>query len=183
MAKENTKEYSRLNSKVIIFWSLILFITIVFAVLFVIRFSETRIFDSYEDINRAKLNLVVDISSEKGAEDYYVYIYSAKQDANGKLVDTSKTDIDKANEIFPTVLNYFNYVRRNEWQTAVTINKIYGYNVKNNAKDSNLSTCGLEISQLPALVKVSGNNGTVVETFTSANQIQKELSEIMNGKK
>lgn len=180
MAKEKAKEYVKMNSKVIIFWSSILLVTIVFAVLFVIRFSETRIFDSYEDINKAKLNLVIDISSEKGGDDYYVYIYSARQGANGVLADTAKTDIDKANEIFPTVLNYFNYVRRNEWQTSASINKIYGYNVKNNDHDSNLSKSGLEISQLPALVLISGSNGDVVETFTTANEIQKELSSNMN---
>ena len=71
MAKENIKETKVFNAKVAIFWTLILGITVLFAVLFVMRFLETRIVDSYEDIDRAKLNLVVDIASEEG--DYYVY--------------------------------------------------------------------------------------------------------------
>lgn len=182
MAKENIKEMKTFSAKVAIFWTLILGITVLFAILFVMKFMETRIFDSYEDIERANLNLVVDMASEEG--EYYVYMYSAKVDANGKLVDTGKSDINKANDVFPTVLNYFNYVRRNERNLGneATFCKIYGYNVKNNEKDSNLQAAQVTVSQLPVLVKVDGDSSSILELFTTSSQIQKELSEIMNGK-
>ena len=106
--------FKETNYKVILFWGLIFAITALFAVLFVIRFTETRIIESYDDIKRADLNLQLDITSGEGT--YYVYMYSAKEDDNGKLIDSAKTDINKANDILPTVLNYFNYVRRNERQ-------------------------------------------------------------------
>jgi len=179
MAKENIKETKVFNTKVAIFWSLILALTILFAVLFVMRFLETRIFDSYEDIERANLNLVFDIESEEGA--YYVYVYSAKVGNDGRMVDTGKSDINKANEIFPTILNYFNYVRRNERTLGddPTFARIYGYNVKNNEKDSNLENIGVTVSQLPALVKI---DGTITDVQIEASKIQKELTDIMTSK-
>lgn len=182
MAKENIKDTKVLNTKVAIFWTLILAITVMFAILFVMRFLETRIFDSYEDIEKANLNLVIDMGSEEG--EYYVYMYSAKLDSNGKLVDTGKTNIEKANEVFPTVLNYFNYVRRNERLKGdeESFYKIYGYNVNNKEKDSNLLAAKLTLSQLPALVKINGDSDAVLEVFESASDISKELSEIMNEK-
>ena len=181
MAKENIKETKVFNAKVAIFWTLILGITVLFAVLFVMRFLETRIVDSYEDIKRANLNLVVDIASEEG--DYYVYIYSAKEDSNGNLVDTGKSDINKANDVLPTVFNYFNYVRRNERVLGddPSFMRIYGYNVKNNDKDSNLKNLGLTVSDLPALVRVKSNTN-IDAVLKTAGEIQKELSNIMNGK-
>ena len=181
MAKENIKETKVFNAKVAIFWTLILGITVLFAVLFVMRFLETRIVDSYEDIKRANLNLVVDIASEEG--DYYVYIYSAKEDSNGNLVDTGKSDINKANDVLPTVFNYFNYVRRNERVLGddASFMRIYGYNVKNNDKDSNLKSLGLTVSDLPALVRVKSNTN-IDAVLKTAGEIQKELSNVMNGK-
>ena len=179
MAKENIKETKVFNAKVAIFWTLILGITVLFAVLFVMRFLETRIVDSYEDIDRANLNLVVDIASEKG--DYYVYIYSAKKDSNGNLVDTGKSDINKANEVLPTVFNYFNYVRRNErvLGSDSSFMRIYGYNVKNNEKDSNLKDLQLSVSELPVLVRIKSDT-VIDQVFKTSSEIQKELSGIMN---
>ncbi len=179
MAKENIKETKVFNAKVAIFWTLILGITVLFAVLFVMRFLETRIVDSYEDIDRAKLNLVVDIASEEG--DYYVYVYSAKEDSHGNLVDTGKTDITKANDVLPTVFNYFNYVRRNERVLGedASFMRIYGYNVRNNDKDSNLSRLGVTISQLPVLVRIKSNTN-IDAVLKTASEIQKELSSVMN---
>lgn len=180
MATEVIKQPRRNNYKVMIFWALIFAITALFAVLFVVRFAETRVIDSYEDIERADLNLVYDITSEENS--YYVYVYSAKENDKGKLVDTAKSDIQKANDVFPTVLNYFNYVKRNERANANNVNfmKIYGYNVKNNEKDSNLKGLDLKVADLPALVKVDGNSNSINETITSATTIQKTLSEVMN---
>ena len=175
MAKENIKN-NRIDLKVAVFWALILAVTILFAVLFAMRIHDTRIFDSYDDLKSAKLNLTYDISSEEG--DYYVYIYQAKENSAGKLVDSSKTDIIKANEVLPTVFNYFNYVRRNERSSdGVTgFYRIYGYNVKN-SKDNVLQELGLELSQLPVLVKV--NDGEVSSPIIKANDIQKELTASM----
>ncbi len=180
MAKENLQRNS-LNVKVVIFWSMILLITVLFAVLFAIKIHDTKIFDSYEDINRAKLNLVYDITSEEGT--YYVYVYSAKE-SNGILVDTNKTDITKANEVLPTVFNYFNYVRRNERTLGNNEDfyRIYAYNVKS-ARDSNLEKLNLNLDQLPALVRVNGDEDGIDEIITSANGIQRELSDLMNNKK
>ncbi len=182
MAKENGKQLNQYNAKVIVFWSLIIAITVLFAILFGIRFSESRVFKSYEDIEKANLNLHYDISSEKG--EYYVYIYSTKENEDGKLVDTSKTDITKANDIFPTILNYFNYVRRNErlMKDQENFRKIYGYDVKNRSKDDVLASLELELSKLPALVAFDGDNDSIIQIFTSAKEIQSELSEIMNKK-
>ena len=173
MTKEN-------KNKVLIFWSLILVITFIFVVLFIIRVIDTRLFESYDDIEKAKLNLVVDITSEEG--EYFVYVYSAKKDDNGKLIDTASSDVNKAVDVLPTVLNYFNYVRRNERgkKNDSDLQKIYGYNVKNNAKDSNLDADHLDVklSQLPMLVKIKGGNG-VVDKYITANDIEKTLNEIM----
>lgn len=174
MAKEHI---NRIDYKVIIFWIAILVVTIFFGVLFAMRIHDTKIFDSYEDIERAKLNLVYDIGSEEGV--YYVYVYSAKE-SNGKLVDTNKTDIAKANEVLPTVFNYFNFVRRNERELENTSGfyKIYGYNVKN-AKDSVLQSLGIGLDQLPALVKVDAEASGLDKILTQANEIQKELTGLM----
>lgn len=175
MAKEYVKK-NKLDFKVIVFWASVLIVTVLFAVLFAMRIHDTKIFDSYEDIKSAKLNLVYDIDSEEGT--YYVYIYSAKENSDGKLVDTNKTDIIKANEVLPTVFNYFNYVRRNERALEGTdgFYKIYGYNVKS-AKDSVLAKLDLKLENLPALVQVS--NGTPGDVFVKANDIQKQLSQLM----
>lgn len=182
MAKTNINDNRSYNAKVIIFWALIFSITVLFAVLFIIRFSETRLFQSYNDIEKADLNLVLDINSKEG--EYYVYIYSAKKDETGKLIDTASTDIQKANEIFPVVLNYFNYVRRNqrEMEDLPGFNKIYGYNVKNNSNDSNLKNLELELSNLPALVKINGATDEVLLSYSKANDIEKELTSVMNKK-
>lgn len=173
--------FKETNYKVILFWGLIFAITALFAVLFVIRFTETRIIESYDDIKRADLNLQLDITSGEGT--YYVYMYSAKEDDNGKLIDSAKTDINKANDIFPTVLNYFNYVRRNERQHGEESDfyKIYGYNVNNREKDSNLLNLDIEISELPALVLVdaTGSTPNIISTRTDANGIRKDLLAIM----
>lgn len=178
MAKDLTLNKKEIDLKVLIFWIMIFAITIVFAVLFVIRLSETRLFKSYEDIEKANLNLVYDIASEKG--EYFVYIYSAKKDDNNKLVNTAKCDFVKANDVFPTVLNYFNYVRRNERVHGKEQGfiKIYGYNAKLNDKDANLDSIGVTIEQLPILVKMSGGNG-VAETYKTVSEIQKTLNGLM----
>lgn len=175
MAKENIKK-NRIDLKVAVFWALILAVTILFAVLFAMRIHDTRIFDSYDDLKSAKLNLTHDITTEEGQ--YYVYVYQAKENSAGKLVDSSKTDIVKANEVLPTVFNYFNYVRRNERALEGTEGffKIYGYNVRN-AKDDVLEQLGVELEQLPVLVKVV--NGTPDDTIIKANDIQKELAALM----
>jgi len=174
MSKEYVKR-NKLDFKVIVFWFSILVVTALFAVLFAIRIHDTKIFDSYEDIESAKLNLVYDITSEQGT--YFVYVYSAKKNSEGKLVDGSKTDIAKANEVLPTVFNYFNYVRRNErvMEGNSDFYKIYGYNART-TKDGVLTDLGLKAEQLPALVKVI--NGST-EVFTKANDIQKQLSQLM----
>lgn len=175
MTKDNLQN-NKINIKVLVFWVLMAIITVLFAVLFAMKIYDTKIFDSYEDIERANLNLVYDITSGEG--NYYVYIYSAKE-SNGKLVDTNRTDITKSNEVLPTVFNYFNYVRRNERELGGNSDfyKIYGYNVKNNAKDSNLKRVGLELDQLPALVLVNGSEyGTPI---TDTTKIQSELQKLM----
>lgn len=176
MAKENLQN-DKLNLKVVVFWSLILIITILFAILFAMRIYDTRTFNSYDDIAKADLNLVYDIKSEKG--EYYVYIYSAKENNEGKLVDTNRTDIEKANEILPTVFNYFNYVRRNERELGDKDGfcKIYGYNVNNNAKDSNLTSLNLKLEQLPALVLISDSK--VTSTYEKVTDIRKQLQSLM----
>ena len=94
------------------------------------------------------------------------------------LCPHSKTDITKANEVLPTVFNYFNYVRRNERALEGTegFAKIYGYNVRN-SKDDVLEELGVELSQLPVLVPVV--DGTPDEIFIKANDIQKELAALM----
>ena len=173
MAKENLNKKS-FSAKVAIFWGLILSITIIFAVLFAMRIYDTRTFDSYEDIKSANLNLSYDITSEKGV--YYVYMYHLKEDASGKLVDSNKTDIIKANEILPSVFNYFNYVRRNQRQMSEddTFLKIYGYNVRS-ANDDNLDKLGVKLSDLPLLVRVD----TEIEVFKTVSSIQKELTSAM----
>ena len=174
MNKEN-------KAKVLIFWGLILAITFLFVVLFIIRIVNTRLFESYEDIDKAKLNLVVDMTSEDG--EYFVYVYSAKKDENGKLVDTPSCDVNKAADVLPVVLNYFNFIRRNQKkvETDSDVLKIYGYNVRNNANDSNLDSdhLDLELSDLPALVKITGGSG-YTDKYTKANDIEKTLNEIMN---
>ena len=180
MAKELNNELHQRNYKVIIFWALILAITALFAVLFVVRVLNKRMIDSYEDINREHLSLTIDITTEEGM--YYVYMYSAKKDDKGKLVNTAKTDISKANDVFPTVLNYFNYVKRKSVKMNGNSNlyKIYGYNVNNKENDSNLDLANVKLSQLPVLVLVDGSRGTVDEVYKEANNIQEELSKIMN---
>ena len=175
MAKENIRK-NRLDFKVLVFWCSVFIVTAIFAVLFAIRIHDTKIFDSYEDIQSAKLNLVYDITGEEGQ--YFVYIYSAKENSNGKLVDTNKTDIIKANEVLPTVFNYFNYVRRNErvLGDSETFSKIYGYNAKT-ARDGVLQELDLELDQLPALVKV---NGSIIDgVYTKTSDIQKQLTSLM----
>ena len=174
MTKERVQNI-RLDYKVVIFWIAVLAVTIFFGILFAMRIPDTRTFDSYKDIENANLNLVYDITSEEGV--YYVYVYSAKKDSNGDLVDSTKTDFVKANEVLPTVFNYFNYVRRNERALEGTAGfyKIYGYNVRN-SKDSVLTDIGLKLEQLPALVRV---NGGVEEVITKTNEIQKELANLM----
>ena len=175
MAKENLKK-NKLDFKVIVFWCSILIVTVIFAVLFGMRIHDTKIFDSYEDIQSAKLNLTYDITTEEGT--YFVYIYSAKENSDGKLVDTNKTDIIKANEVLPTVFNYFNFVRRNERVLGEEANfyKIYGYNART-AKDGVLQELDLKLEQLPALVKLNGS--TIEGVYTKASDIQKELSQLM----
>ena len=177
MAKEHV-QVNRLDYKVIIFWIAILAVTILFGILFAMRIHDTRTFDSYEDIARAKLNLVYDISSEEGQ--YYVYVYSAKEDSTGKLVDSTKTDFVKANEVLPTVFNYFNYVRRNQrtQEGSSGFYRIYGYNVKN-SKDDVLESLGLKLDQLPALVRVDNTGSSDSGIYTKASDIQKQLSSLM----
>lgn len=179
MAKERISG-NNFNAKVAIFWGLILAITIIFAVLFAVRIYDTRTFDSYEDLEKADLNLVYDITSKDGY--YYVYMYHTKEDENGKLVDSSKTDIIKANEVLPSVFNYFNYVRRHQKMYAndASFYKIYGYNVRG-ANDDNLIELGLKLSDLPVLVKVDGNTNKIEDSpFKTVSAIQKELTNAMN---
>ena len=90
----------------------------------------------------------------------------------------NKTDIIKANEVLPTVFNYFNYVRRNErvLGDSETFSKIYGYNAKT-ARDGVLQELDLELDQLPALVKV---NGSIIDgVYTKTSDIQKQLTSLM----
>lgn len=179
---ELNKELHQRNYKVIIFWALIFAITVLFAVLFVVKILNTRIIDSYEDINREKLTLTIDITTEEGS--YFVYVYSVKKDDSGKLINTAKTDISKANDVFPTVLNYFNYVKRNGKKLGKDgIERIYGYNVNNRESDKNLEKIGVKLSELPVLVEVDGDSDNIVETIKSVSQIQKTLTDIMNKKK
>ena len=185
MTKANNKQLQSNDSKVIIFWSLIIGITVLFAILFAIRISELRTFKTYEDIERANLDLHYDLASAKG--EYYVYVYSTKEDENGKLVDSGKTDIAKANDVFPVIMNYFNYVRRNERlnKDKDDFFKIYGYDVKNNSKDSVftiLEQYYIDISKLPILVLVDADSTGISDVKISTKDIQEELSEIMNKK-
>ncbi len=172
--KNNTKQVSL---KLITFWVSIFAITVIFAVLFAIRFSEFRTFDSYEDIQGSKYSVMVDLNTKKDHE-YYVYIYSA-QIENGKYTDCKPADIDKAQDLHDPIFNYFNYYRRNHRSNDELL-PIYGYNIKGNTKDSILNTYSIDATKLPMLVIM--HDGGISDRYTDVSRIVSTLEGIMTKK-
>ncbi len=175
--KEMNRDTTTEKFKLITFWVCIFAITVCFAVLFIFRFGEMKTFDSYEDIQGVDYSVRVDIKNKKDAQ-YYVYIYSAKEDfTTKKLTDTSNSNVSKAQNLKPDVFNYFNYYRRNYRDKSLDLSPIYGYNVRGNKKDNvfNVSGVSATIDTLPVLVLLE--QGSVSRTWIKSTDIINELKQ------
>lgn len=158
-----------LSLKVVGFWLVMIFITVVFGVVIVNKILKVTTFDSMSDINRAGLEITGSLTSQSDST-YYVYIYSGDGTKN----------VDKQQELEPYVLSYFTYVAKNESKSGIV--KIYGYDVDNykalpgyESVYSYLLSLNSSItaSDIPMLVKISSS--AVSTVYSTANSIESEL--------
>ncbi len=184
MAHQNIKNNERhyANLKLVTFYVLLFTITVIFIVLFAIKFSETRTFDSYEDIYKSGLCVAGADAKEiiKAEENngYMLYVVSIKKNNDNKYMDTYYCNTIKAYDMLPSILNYFNFVRKNARQKS-TILPIYMYNIAGNDKDSILTTISesktYSIKDLPMLLYVDNR-----ESSTAKNVIETQITGMQN---
>lgn len=164
--------------KVIIFWSAILAITILFVSLIIVRVCQVRTFDEISDIKKAKLLLNGTNITEKEDELYYVFIYTSGE----------QNDVMKNEEIQPIVLGYFTYV--NQKQKSEGITKIYGYDIAGFTKTLEYQNVGeyltslhtnIKITDCPILIKVT--NGSVSNVYSTITAIEEAINGEMKSNK
>jgi hypothetical protein len=164
--------------KVLMFWSIIGLLTLIFIGFVIFRFIDSRKV-SIEDYNL----IGADILEQEGT--YYVYVYSRFGVANDKEAETSKK-----NELQELIEKYLKYTEKNS-----NASKIYGMVVDSgiygNAErliDGDSLTTTLEgksqfrdllihVDDVPLLMKIQ--NGTVKRAFITQNDISKELQSAM----
>jgi len=171
---------NKVSYKVIIFWSIIGFLTLFFVGYVIYRFVEQLNVQTFEDIN----NLTGDQIFEQSGT-YYVFVYSKKGIEGHDDILTKKAELEQ------TIENYLTYAKRNEGAY-----KLYGMNVDigndnygnygalvfgtqttNVRNVTNFKQFKVHVDDLPLLVKISG--GRVVEQYITVNEIKAELETTM----
>ncbi|MFA6627282.1 MAG: hypothetical protein WCQ80_02245 [Bacilli bacterium] len=166
--------------KIITFWSLIGLATLAFMTVLVVLFIETRPYESYNDIRNDNLTLIRDQMFDQEGYTYFVYVYDSKT--------TNELSAEKALELEPVVLNYFNFVKQNSRKSGVV--KIYGFDVndfenRSCVKDTNSTTgvsdfdgFSVKANSIPVLLEIV--NGSVEYVHSTISQIQEELQSAMD---
>jgi hypothetical protein len=164
------------NLKVTAFWSLIGLFTISFVIVVIVMFVNLRPINSYSDINRDNLALVGNEMFTRNEQEYYVYVYSSKDNAN--------IDSVKADELNQGIFNYFNFVKHNSKSDNVM--KIYGLdanrgvvsNLNNYAGVSSFDKLKLNENELPVLLRVL--DGGIDNAKFGTNEVLQELQLAMD---
>ena len=163
----------QIRLKVVFFWGAIGLISVIFLVLFGIMIFSITTFDDMDDVRKAKLE-ISEIIIDNDDQPYYVYIYSGE----------SKKNLEKRQEVEPSVLSYFTFVRKNKGDENVL--KIYAFNTDNYTGTVDMRTVNsyfetmsdeMSMSDVPFLIKVEG--GTILGVYKTINSLQKELQSAM----
>jgi hypothetical protein len=169
------------SHRVVIFWSIIGLLTLIFIVLVIVQFFNTRESTLSDNLINLKEEQVL---NQEGT--YYVYVYSRIG------VTESKLELEKASDLETLLNKYITYVKKHS-----NANKIYGMVV-----DSGTGTYGnysrlvdgddartdvegvsefekllIHVDDLPILMKIE--NKRVVKAFTTESAIREELDRAM----
>ncbi|MCK9537078.1 MAG: hypothetical protein M0R05_05825 [Bacilli bacterium] len=166
----------QLSHKVMIFWSMIGLLTLIFIVTVIVMFVKARSSRSIDDLINLHEN---EIFEQK--ESYYIYVYSKVG------ITDEKAELDKAADLEELIITYMTYAKRNS-----QAKRIYGMNVDSYRNRSVLIT-GSQLTEVlyktkfinlrintddvPILMKIEG--GKVVKDYLTEKAIREELDSQM----
>jgi hypothetical protein len=164
-----------LSYKSVIFWSIILVLTISFIATMIVRFSErtSRPVQNFDDVQ-----VFQNAMFEKTETEYLVYIYG-----------TGTNENDSVLELEEHILNYLTFIKRNSKDSKAI--SLYAFNIDAQANQrvfvrggdstlssaSNFSTMTLNEGDVPSLVVIRG--GRVNRVIRGENQIKDHLITII----
>lgn len=173
----NLVQKKKPSYKVVVFWSIIALLTLVFVGFVIFKFVETNSKVTIDDITNLRQQQIFE---QEGT--YYVYVYS-------KLgVTEEKYELEKAKELEQLITNYLNYAKKNK-----NANKLFGMIVDsgsgtygNNSvliEGDSLNTSTVNVStfsnlrihkkDLPILLKIK--DGKVTTQYLKETEIRNEL--------
>jgi len=186
----NNKKTNKSNKpyKVIIFWSVISIMTIIFVIATIDIFTRYQTIDSLEDVDNLRLAAESVYYQEETV--YYVYAYPK---------DGSTNYTQKTKDIEPIVLEYLNYVKHNFPDDKENVKKMYLFCVDDAANRGSLvdeypsgfdifssndyfNDFKLKRSDLPILLKVDTEyivDRQILKTEI-ANELQNEMTSVLN---
>jgi len=173
--------------KVIIFWSVISIMTIIFVIATINIYARYQTIDSLEDVS--KLRLAAEAVYHQDEATYFVYVYPK----DGSVNYTQKTK-----DVEPIVLEYLNYVKHKYPDDKKNIFKMYLFCVDDAANRGCLvdeipsgsdilasndyfSDFKIKRSDLPQLLKVNAHyivDRQILKTEI-ANELQNEMTKVV----
>lgn len=169
ITKKNKPSY-----KVILFWSIISLLTLIFIAFVVVKFIDNqREVNKLDELNNLTGQQIFD---KEGT--YYVFVYSKVG------VTESKLELDKLEDLEEAILNYLTYVKRNSDKNKMYGMIVDGYEnysclVEGSSLDTsvvgktNFADLRIHKADLPILLKIQ--NGKVISAFLTESDIRKEI--------
>lgn len=150
-------QQQKTSYKSIVFWGLIALITLIFIIVVIVRFAQSRTVNSYESLNHLEGAEVLEQKDK-----YLVFVYDS----------SSEKEIENFDEV---VFNYISFAKRNKNNDEVFA--IYGFDISNpenkkviisgeGSKEANISNVEeydellIENDSIPMLLIVSSNKIT-----------------------
>lgn len=173
-------QQQKTSYKSIVFWGLIALITLIFIVVIVVRFAQSRTVNSYDSLTQLEGEEIL-----KQEDKYLVFVYNSENEKNSE-----NDEFDKL------VFNYISFSKRNKSNTSVF--KIFGFDVvkpenkkvlisSDGGKANNISNVEefeellIKSGDIPMLLVISGNK--IVDYKDSDNAISEYLQHIIDDNK
>ncbi|MFA7529482.1 MAG: hypothetical protein WCZ85_04525 [Bacilli bacterium] len=166
----------QISHKVVIFWSMISFVTLAFVVAIIIMFVNAQ---STRSINDIRNLYEEEVFQQEGS--YYVYVYS-------KIgITDEQAELDKASDLEELIVTYMTYAKRHS-----NARRIYGMNVdsfRNNSAvfrsgstnvvgSARFSSLKINADDIPILMLIE--NGKVSKAYLTEKEIRDALDKDMN---
>ena len=166
--------------KSIIFWGLIALITLIFIIVIIVRFAQSRTVNSYDSLKQLQGEEILEQSDK-----YLVFVYNSTTEKSSEIDNFDKV-----------VFNYISFAKRNKSNESVF--KIFGFDIVNpdnkkvvissdSGKTANISNVEdfsellIKSGDIPMLLIISGNK--IIDYKDSDNAISEYLQNIIDENK